>query len=285
MAHSQPGYPPQGYGNENNAGQAVPGGSPPPNEQTPAQSAAGRRKRQYAGQAYDFGAGANSTLGGQTQGGSGYPAPSGTAYPAYGQQPPQPGIQQPGLQQPSYGADYGVPTPAQGVPQSYGQQQPTVGGYQPSDIGYPAHGATGPLQGVGGITQGMSNMGMGAQTPQQPAQMQARPQLNQLHPTDLLNQPFNVAELEYPPPPIILPPNVSMQILEDSMVQLLILNSQALLHHQQLMAHPNMFALHLTPFRLLIRCSKNLSCHLPWSSSPTALFTRLKTQYPCLKIR
>lgn len=32
--------------------------------------------------------------------------------------------------------------------------------------------------------------------------------LNQLYPTDLLNQPFNVSELDLPPPPIILPPNV-----------------------------------------------------------------------------
>jgi hypothetical protein len=38
----------------------------------------------------------------------------------------------------------------------------------------------------------------------------ARPiALNQLYPTDLLNTPFNVAELDYPPPPAILPQNVS----------------------------------------------------------------------------
>jgi hypothetical protein len=33
--------------------------------------------------------------------------------------------------------------------------------------------------------------------------------LNQLYPTDLLNQPFNATELDIPPPAIVLPPNVS----------------------------------------------------------------------------
>jgi protein transport protein SEC24 len=53
-------------------------------------------------------------------------------------------------------------------------------------------------------------MAPGGQTgPAQPPQASTRPAvLNQLYPTDLLNQPFNVAELELPPPPIILPPNV-----------------------------------------------------------------------------
>ncbi|KAI9870514.1 MAG: COPII subunit, partial [Pleopsidium flavum] len=54
-------------------------------------------------------------------------------------------------------------------------------------------------------------MGMGGQTQQQPpTHSQHRPQLNQLYPTDLLNQPFNVSELDLPPPPIILPPNSSV---------------------------------------------------------------------------
>jgi protein transport protein SEC24 len=57
----------------------------------------------------------------------------------------------------------------------------------------------------------VGQMGIGQQQPAaQPQQAAARPAvLNQLYPTDLLNQPFNVAELELPPPPIILPPNVS----------------------------------------------------------------------------
>lgn len=44
---------------------------------------------------------------------------------------------------------------------------------------------------------------------QQPVvQPQRHVQLNQLYPSDLISQPFNVAELDYPPPPIILPPGV-----------------------------------------------------------------------------
>ncbi|KAJ3566134.1 hypothetical protein NPX13_g7252 [Xylaria arbuscula] len=47
------------------------------------------------------------------------------------------------------------------------------------------------------------------QQQQQPAQ-QPRLPLNQLYPTDLLNQPFNVSELDLPPPPCILPLNASV---------------------------------------------------------------------------
>jgi protein transport protein SEC24 len=45
-------------------------------------------------------------------------------------------------------------------------------------------------------------------TPQ--AVPQRVPVLNQLYPTDLLNQPLAVKELDYPPPAAILPPNVSV---------------------------------------------------------------------------
>jgi protein transport protein SEC24 len=60
---------------------------------------------------------------------------------------------------------------------------------------------------------GQMGMGGAAQPAAQPQPAVARPAvLNQLYPTDLLNQPFNVAELELPPPPIILPPNVSLVV-------------------------------------------------------------------------
>ena len=62
---------------------------------------------------------------------------------------------------------------------------------------------------MGGITQGMGNLAMGGQGQHQAQQFQGRPPMNQLYPTDLLNQPVNVSELDLPPPPIILPPNVS----------------------------------------------------------------------------
>lgn len=169
-------------------------GVPPPSSNT------ARRKRQYAGQAYEFGGGANAALGGQAQGGGAYPGPPGAGYGGYGQQP-----QQPAYQQPAYGADQ-RPIPSPGAP-AYGQP-PAVGGYQPPEPVYPTQGAPPLSPGMGGITQGMSNMGIGGQPLQQGQHMQQRPQLNQLYPTDLLNQPLNVAELDLPPPPIILPPNV-----------------------------------------------------------------------------
>jgi hypothetical protein len=58
------------------------------------------------------------------------------------------------------------------------------------------------------MTQQFSQMNVSqGQQPPPPAKA---PVLNQLYPTDLSNQPFNVAELDYPPPPAILPPNVSI---------------------------------------------------------------------------
>jgi len=45
----------------------------------------------------------------------------------------------------------------------------------------------------------------GQAQPQQPARFGP---LNQLYPTDLMSQPFNVSELDLPPPPIVLPQNV-----------------------------------------------------------------------------
>lgn len=166
----------------------------------PQQSVKDRRKRQYAGQAYDFGGGANSALGGQQPGGGQYPGP-----PGYGQQ-----AQQPGPQAPGYGSGPASPTPIGGP--SYGQHPPVVGGYQPPETGYPAQGAPPPQHGsIAGITQGMGNMAMGGSQQQQAPQMQGRPPMNQLYPTDIMSQPFNVAELDLPPPPIILPPNVSRE--------------------------------------------------------------------------
>jgi protein transport protein SEC24 len=61
------------------------------------------------------------------------------------------------------------------------------------------------------MTQQFGQMGVGdhqQEQQQQPTAQRAHP-LNQLYPTDLLTHAFNVAELDSPPPPIILPPNVS----------------------------------------------------------------------------
>ena len=188
--HGQPASQGQSY--ENYETEAPPGVPPGPG-QGPA-NAAGRKKRAYAGQAYEFGAGANAALGGQPQAG-------GVPYSGYSAQADAAGYAQGGYQQ----------NPAavqQGTTPMYGHQDGGVGGYQPPQPAYP----TQPQQpGVPGMTQQFGQMNVNQQPPPQPQQQQMKaPVLNQLYPTDLSNQPFNVAELDYPPPPAILPPNVSL---------------------------------------------------------------------------
>jgi protein transport protein SEC24 len=203
----QPGQPPpQGYPVQD--GYAQPqehytSVSPPGTASGPAPPAAsgpgGRKKRAYAGQAYEFGAGANSALGGQQQGGGGYSG--------FSQQQHEAGYPQGGYQQNPVAVQQGQ------VPM-YGQQDTGgVGGYQQPAPTYPVGGAAPAVGGggVGGMTQQFSQMDM-SQKPLPQAAPQRSPVLNQLYPTDLLNQPFNVQELDYPPPPAILPPNVSINV-------------------------------------------------------------------------
>ena len=208
--NGQPGYDRQ-QSEQYDANQQDGNGNPSPAQGAgPAAPGAGKKKRHYAGQAYEFGGGANAALGGQQVAGGQYPPPPGQGYGGYGQQP-QPGQQQAGYSGGSYGS--GPVSPAVGGTPGYGQQPPAVGGYQPPEPGYPSHGAPAAQPGIGGITQGMGAMTMGNQ-PQhqqlQAQQMQGRMPMNQLYPTDILNVPLNVAELDLPPPPIILPQNVSL---------------------------------------------------------------------------
>lgn len=181
---------------------------------------AGKKKRAYAGQAYEFGAGANAALGGQQAAGGQHPPPGA---PAAGAQYGYPSAQQPAYgmpqqQQPAYdmGAQAGVPQgqPGYAAP-AYGGQQ---GGYQPpqpeQQQSYQQGAANMLQQGVQGVTQGFAQMGFGSsaatQAPQQPSGLPAQ-RLNPLMPVDISaqGQPFHVSELDQPPPPIILPPNVS----------------------------------------------------------------------------
>ena len=194
MASPQEGYPAQdGYGQpgqQHEQGYDPADSAPTPEAHGAASAAAGgRKKRAYAGQAYEFGAGTNSALGGQQQGGAQVGAG------AYGQQPQL-------QQQPAYDAGgYGQPQPP--AAQGYVPPDPVaVGGYQPPGAGYPA-----PAN-IGQLNQPMGQMSM-ADKPAAQQPMQRGTQLNQLYPTDLLNQPLNVAELDFPPPPVVLPPNVS----------------------------------------------------------------------------
>ena len=209
MSAPQEGYPPQGYPQQDPYGQQAQYGeqqpqpgfgdtttSPPPPGEQHHDIHGKKKKRGYAAQAYDFGAGGNVPLGNAPP--SDAFSPLGT--PAYG----------------GYAAP--VPAPAYSGNQPYVESPPAastfgqsalggLGGYQPPEPAYPGPGAA--MGGVGGITQGMGQMGFGQQQAQPGAPAAAKIPLNQLYPTDLLNQPFNVAELELPPPPIILPPNVS----------------------------------------------------------------------------
>lgn len=170
--------------------------SPPPAAPPPGGAAvqAGRKKRAYAGQAYEFGAGTNAALGGQQQ--------AGGAYTGFSSQQDAAGYPQGGYQQnPAAVQENATPM--------YPGQDPSVGGYQPPGATYPAPGGG---SGLAGVTQQFGQMDLSqkpvpAAAPQQ--QQQRAPVLNQLYPTDLSNQPLNVAELDYPPPPAILPANVS----------------------------------------------------------------------------
>lgn len=197
MAAPQGGYPPQDGYAPNPAepyNQAQYDATSPPGTAAgvvPAAGAgAGRKKRAYAGQAYDFGAGANAALGGQQQGGGAYEG-------GFTQQAHEAGYPQGGYQQ---SAAAPAQTPGIGQPPIAG-----VGGYQPPVPAYP-----GQQPGMNSMTQQFSQMDMSQKPVSAAPSSTGRPlALNQLYPIDLLNTPFNVAELDYPPPPAILPQNVS----------------------------------------------------------------------------
>lgn len=168
-----------------------------------------KKKRGYAAGAFDVATGANAGVGGQLQGAGQFGQP---------QQPQQPAA-------PQYGYPQTEPNPAvqnyQYSAQNYidqQQQQSYAGGYQTADQSFqaltgqpvvPPPGAPIP-SGMAQVTQGMNNMQLGGQPQQQAPAQAARAAMNQLYPIDLLNQPFNATELDLPPPPINLPPNVSI---------------------------------------------------------------------------
>jgi len=160
--------------------------------------ALGRKKRRdYAGQAYEFGAGGNAA---GTPAGQGQP-PEAVGYTGYSTQQDAAGYAQGGYQQNPAAVQPGQ-TPMYGA-----QPGAVMGGYQPPAPQYPVQQSP-----VPGMTQqfGQMDISQKVQPAQQPQQQPGRPAaLNQLYPTDLQNQPLNVVEIDYPPPPAILPPNVS----------------------------------------------------------------------------
>jgi protein transport protein SEC24 len=198
-------YPPQPYGQEAQYGGYEDQSSAPPAGGAHLDGGK-KKKRGYATQAFEFGSGANAAA-------TGAPPPmpvAGTPQPAQGYGGyPAPGYEQVG---------YGAPPPQA----PYDPQQPATP-LQPAPAQYQApapyySGAT--AAGMGPLTQNMAGLSMGGpqqSAAQQPSQQQPRLALNQLYPTDLLNQPFNVSELDLPPPPCILPPNVCAPVLSSVM--------------------------------------------------------------------
>jgi protein transport protein SEC24 len=191
-----------------------PAGSPPPPEAMNQPLDAGKKKKRgYATQAFEFGAGGNAAAGGQTPGGL-PPGPGGVGANPMGGYPGQQDFQGGYAGSPAPVGYGGAPAPAAYGAPGGTPAQAGVGGYQAPEPYYQgATSAAGAPQGVSGITAGMAGMNVGEQAPQQQPAQQARVALNQLYPTDLLNQPFNVSELDLPPPPCILPPNVSDKLL------------------------------------------------------------------------
>nr|OQO31356.1 Protein transport protein sec24 [Rachicladosporium sp. CCFEE 5018] len=189
---------------------------------TTAVPAGGKKKRAYAGQAYEFGAGGNAAPGGQGAAGAQPPAAVGYGGAAgYGAAPVgaasygQPASY--GGQQVPYGASGSADPNAPPIAQPAGYGQPQYGQPQPSyeapQQGYPVQ-----TPGVAGVTQQFGQMGVGAQplpAAQQPGLqggLAPAQRLNPLIPVDISAQgaPFHVSDLDLPPPPIILPPNSSV---------------------------------------------------------------------------
>ncbi|KAJ9626463.1 COPII subunit [Taxawa tesnikishii (nom. ined.)] len=199
MANPQ-GYPPQGYQDQAQYaqdGQHYDGAQQGYDQTAAAPQPAGKKKRAYAGQAFEFGSGANAGTAAPQAATPGYGAAPAAGY-GYPQQQPQTGYQQPGYGDQS--AQVPMQQPAYGQP-AYG----AAGGYQPPATGYPAPD-------MGGVTQQFGQMGFSGQqqTPQPQAQaVPAAQRLNPLQPVDISmqGQPFHVADLDAPPPAIILPQN------------------------------------------------------------------------------
>jgi protein transport protein SEC24 len=153
------------------------------NDQQAAQ-AQQKKKRAYAQQAYEFGA--NTSL------------PQGQAVPPMmGGVPAQPigmGAQQvPLAPQDQLANQFGqINLQQQQQPQGYPQQPMQQPMQQPT--------MQQPIQ--------QQHQHQHQQQQQQQQQATGYANLNQLQPSDLISQPFTVQELDNPPPPINLPPNV-----------------------------------------------------------------------------
>ncbi|PHH58586.1 hypothetical protein CDD81_5148 [Ophiocordyceps australis] len=153
-----------------------------------------KKKRGYAAQAFEVGTGPNASMTGQMACAS-VPVPYGYS-----------SVQQAGQQQQAQYADAQQAANADshaGVLAGQHVQPAHRASYAQPEQSYPLPAGAG----VAGMTQGMGAMHLGGQAQQAPSNMTP---LNQLYPTDLMNQPFAVSELDLPPPPIMLAPNTSV---------------------------------------------------------------------------
>ena len=187
-----------------------------PYQQPPISSSkGGRSRRMYATQQYDFNAAQA-----QSQGNA-YPPQMGQSQDGVMQQPqPQQQLQQqqyygsiPGQESSPYGAapqqmqqpqqpQYFMPAGPSSSPQI------AQGGYQGSaNVQQPAADSPGL---VGGMMNQFSQLGFGSQQQQPMAQSGPNVVLNPLQPVDLMSQAVDPAEIQAPPPSIILPPNASL---------------------------------------------------------------------------
>ena len=102
--------------------------------------------------------------------------------------------------------------------------------------------------------------------------------MNQLYPTDLSNTNLDVRELDFPPPPINLPPNVSQDRMQHAQELTCCRPHSRLL--QMPIAPQDMCGLHSIRSRRPILSSRSLDFLLPWSYNPMDHCTT--TKIPCL---
>ncbi|KAL9090795.1 MAG: hypothetical protein Q9159_001736 [Coniocarpon cinnabarinum] len=190
-------------------------GQPADAQDNAAQAGAGGRKKKgrYAQGAFDVGTGSNVVAGGGT------PQPGPLPYPQqpmqnqqvnYGGYPQQPQQQHPQHAQPQYGQQqYGQPQYGQQQQPQYGSPQPSYGDQQPQYGQQPGYGyqQPSPQPGYAPPTDKFNQMSMNNQQVPQHQQQPGYFQLNRLQTSDLIQQPFDVREIDQPPPPIVLPPN------------------------------------------------------------------------------
>lgn len=186
------------------------GGFPSPQQsnegsynQDPAPRPQGKKKRGYATQAFDVGAGANVVQPPSSE--MPYGQQQNESQGAYPQQQ-QPYGQQPASGQPAYGGQPGYGDYSQQPASPPGHGQGPYG--QPQGYGAQGYGAQGYSSPGGGMSEQFGAMNMNDKQQTRPG---APTQLNRLQTSDLISQPFQASEVDQPPPSIVMPQGVRVQ--------------------------------------------------------------------------